>query len=72
MHLVLYTLRGTNGEDYADPCSYKNCLDLAREAWDRGYFKEIAGIYYGLVCITSAHELGWDFDEEWHYRQEEA
>lgn len=73
MQIVQYTLRGKSGEDYEDPMDYAGCLEAAREIWNRsGYqFKELAGIYYGELCITSAHELDLDFDEEWNYAQQE-
>lgn len=71
MQIVQYTLRGKNGEDYGDPASYADCLEAAREIWSLYDFREVAGIYYGELCITSAHELDLDFDEEWNYAQQE-
>lgn len=73
MHLVLYTLRTKDGEAYSDPQSYADCLDEAREIWNRSHldFREVGGIYYGDTLITSARELDLDFDEEWNYRQRE-
>lgn len=64
MQIVQYILRAKNGEAYGDPESYAGCLEAAREIWRLYDFREVAGIYYGELCITSAHELDLDFDEE--------